>query len=190
MDVVELVVGILISWGIITVFNIAYGAWKRSTILGHYRFTGDHPSDDERARQLTTVPLNSDIRISHLWPAMSANERSAWHRLMREHEHQQQTQDKEEAELSGHDRSTERGEEEFLRASKRLENHRQYLFKKQPEEINFLISRVRERLDDEARVSRYLSDRALFSSEQAKRNSERATGILMSKYIRFKRSLT
>lgn len=137
MNIVEIVVAILISWGIIILFNIVYRRSTRSAILDGFRFAGAYPHDDEQARALTTVPLSSDIRISHLWQAMDFHERLAWHTLMHTLEDEQQKQDKEEAKLSNYDRSTEHGEDAFLQATERLENRQQRLLKHASERIDF-----------------------------------------------------
>lgn len=188
MDIIKIVLAILLSWGIITLFGIAYKRTKHSSILSGFRITGSYPHDDEEARALTTVPLSTDMRILHLWQAMDIHERLAWHRLMRTLEDEQQRQDKQEAELSNYDSSTARGEDTLLLAQERLDNQREHLLKRARERIDAFVTGIRERLDDEARIYRYLSDRALLSASQAQHNSDRVTEVQISKYTHLKRS--
>ncbi|HKS94118.1 MAG TPA: hypothetical protein VJS16_05615 [Gammaproteobacteria bacterium] len=187
MSILEIIIAVLISWIIIKLVDSVWGHHKRKLILYSYPFGWTTARDDDQLRKLFTLPLGGDLRLVRLWPAMEPAEKLQWHNLVQTAKQEEERLEKEETKLSEHDRSTESGENAFLVASERFEKYQHNVRRRSEERAEAFVNAIRERLDDEARIAKYLSDGALTRFKQARQNANWLSQILGSKYLKKKR---
>lgn len=184
MNILGIIIAVLISWVIIKLVDSAWGHYKRKLVLYSYPFGWTTARDDDQLKKLFSLPLGGDSRLVRLWPAMEPQEKLQWHSFVQTAKQEEERLEMEESELSKYDRSTEGGENAFLVASERFGKYRENVWRRSEERVEAFVNAIRERLDDEARIARYLSDGALMHFKQARQNADRISQILESKYVK------
>jgi len=184
MDI-SIIISILIAWAIIKLLEAMWAYKKRKGLITSHESTRLIFDDDAAVKMQFQSPSGEDYdaRLEVLWPIMTEVERRKWHTVVRANAEDARRVEQQQDDANKLDRSTDYGQAAYEMHYK----NRDQMFKTMENRVDRLVLIIRERLDDEVRVARHLSNKALIKHNEATANGNWITRIKLQSYLKRKK---